>query len=125
MTQIEGGPEWTEATDWSTLRPVGRIRLGWPRLGTRRTDISFASGVNVAATVPVAYDADAYAQVVIALGAGEGRSRRRAIDAIRNGRLRLEHVLEVPAEKGSDRLAARAAPSASPARSSARSRRSR
>ncbi len=56
----------------------------------------------------VTYDADAYAQVVIALGAGEGRGRRRAIDAIRNGRLRLEHVLEVPAEKGSDRLAARA-----------------
>ncbi|MCH0562137.1 hypothetical protein [Streptomyces sp. MUM 2J] len=108
MTQIEGGPEWTEATDWSNDRPVGRIRLGWPRLGTRRTDISFASGVNAAATVPVTYDADSYAQVVIALGAGEGRGRRRAIDAIRNGRLRLEHVLEVPAEKGNDRLAARA-----------------
>lgn len=54
------------------------------------------------------YDADAYAQVVIALGAGEGRGRRRAIDAIRNGRLRLEHVLEVPAEKANDRLATRA-----------------
>ncbi|MEV5451331.1 hypothetical protein [Streptomyces sp. NPDC052535] len=108
MTEIEGGPEWTETTDWSNGRPAGRIRLGWPRLGTRRTDISFTSGVNVATTVPVSYDADDYAQVVIALGAGEGRGRRRAIDAIRNGRLRLEHVLEVPAEKGNDRLAARA-----------------
>ncbi|WP_405999399.1 hypothetical protein [Streptomyces sp. NBC_00829] len=110
MTQIEGGPEWTETTDWSTsaARPLGRIRLGWPRLGTRRTDISFASGINVATTVPVTYDADSYAQVVIAFGAGEGRGRRRAIDAIRNGRLRLEHVLDAPAEKSNDRLAARA-----------------
>ncbi|MFF2571219.1 hypothetical protein [Streptomyces sp. NPDC058084] len=108
MTSIEGGPEWTETTQWASGRPAGRIRLGWPRLGTRRTDLSFTSGINVANTVPVSYDADEYAQVVIALGAGEGRSRRRATDAIRNGRLRLEHVLEVPAEKGNDRLAARA-----------------
>lgn len=109
MTQVAGGPEWTEATDWTPSgRPVGRIRLGWPRLGTRRTDISFASGINVAATVPVVYDADAYAQVVVALGAGEGRSRRRAVDAVRDGRLRLEHVLDVPGEKATDRLAARA-----------------
>ncbi|MFJ1837834.1 hypothetical protein ACIOJ9_28690 [Streptomyces sp. NPDC088175] len=108
MTAIEGGPEWTEATNWTNGRPVGRVRLGWPRLGTRRTDLAFTSGINVAATVPVSYDADEYAQVVVALGAGEGRSRRRAIDAVRNGRLRLEHVLEVPAEKGNDRLAARA-----------------
>ncbi|MFF2566692.1 hypothetical protein [Streptomyces sp. NPDC058084] len=108
MTQVEGGPEWTETTEPGPGRPAGRVRLGWPRLGTRRTDISFASGINVATTVPVAYDADAYAQVVIALGAGEGRGRRRAIDAVRDGRLRLEHVLDVPAEKANDRLAARA-----------------
>lgn len=108
MTRIEGGPEWTETTAWSNGQPAGRIRLGWPRLGTRRFDLSFTSGINVASSVPVSYDADEYAQVVIALGAGEGRSRRRATDGIRNGRLRLEHVLEVPAEKGTDRLAARA-----------------
>ncbi|WOX11465.1 hypothetical protein [Streptomyces sp. N50] len=108
MTATDGGPEWTETTDRSADRALGRIRLGWPRLGARRTDIGFASGTNVATTVPVVYDADASAQVVIALGAGEGRSRRRAVDAIRNGRLRLEHVLEAPAEKSNDLLAARA-----------------
>ncbi|PCG85470.1 hypothetical protein CIB93_14035 [Streptomyces sp. WZ.A104] len=108
MASIEGGPQWAESTGWSSGRPAGRIRLGWPRLGSRRSDIAFATGVNIASVVPVEFDADAYAQVVIALGAGEGRSRRRAIDAVRNGRLRLEHVLEAPEEKGTDRLADRA-----------------
>ncbi|MFD9374596.1 hypothetical protein ACFWBH_03485 [Streptomyces sp. NPDC059999] len=108
MTKVEGGPEWTESTVYSDGRPSGHIRLGWPRLGTRRTDIMFASGMNIAEVAPVTYDGDEYAQVIIALGAGEGRGRRRAIDAVRNGRLRMERVLEVPGEKGNDRLAARA-----------------
>ncbi|GAA1353512.1 hypothetical protein [Streptomyces beijiangensis] len=108
MVAVEGGPEWTEDVEWVAGKPVGRIRIGWPRLGRRRTDISFATGVNVLGKVPVEYDGDSFAQVVIALGAGEGRSRRRAVDAVRDGRLRLESVLEVPTEKGNDRLAARA-----------------
>ncbi|WP_274558039.1 hypothetical protein [Streptomyces spiramyceticus] len=109
MTAVESAPEWTETVSWGPGGlPTARIRLGWPRLGTRRTDIAFTSGINIASSVPVEYDADSYAQVVIALGAGEGRSRRRAIDAVRDGRLRLEHVAEFPSEKGNDRLAARA-----------------
>ncbi|MGM9465372.1 hypothetical protein [Streptomyces murinus] len=108
MVAVAGGPEWTEAVAWSGNTPTRRIRIGWPRLGTRRQDISFTSGINVVTTVPVQYDADNYAQVVIGLGAGEGRSRRRAVDAVRNGRLRLEQVLEVPNEKANERLAARA-----------------
>ncbi|MFH8635507.1 hypothetical protein [Streptomyces goshikiensis] len=108
MTKVEGGPEWTETTLYSDGRPTGQIHLGWPRLGTRRTDVMFASGINIAKVTPVTYNGDEYAQVIIALGAGEGRGRRRAIDAVRNGRLRMEHVLEVPGEKGNDRLAARA-----------------
>ncbi|MFJ7422727.1 hypothetical protein ACIQXD_29610 [Streptomyces uncialis] len=109
MTAVEGGPEWTETVSWDGETPRHRIQLGWPRLGARRTDISFMTGVNIIGEAPpVEYNADEAAQVVIALGAGEGRSRRRAIDAVRNGRLRLEHVLEVTGEKASDRLAARA-----------------
>lgn len=109
MTAVESGPEWTESVAWaSNGKPAPRIRIGWPRLGTRRTDLAFTSGINIASAVPVEYDADNYAQVVIGLGAGEGRNRRRAVDAVRDGRLRLEHVLEIPGEKGNDRLAARA-----------------
>ncbi|WP_372407397.1 hypothetical protein [Streptomyces luteireticuli] len=106
-TAVDGAPEWTETVSWSSGLPARRIRLGIPCLGTRRHDISFTSGVNVASTVPVVYDADEYAQVVIGLGAGEGRSRRRTVDATRDGRLRLEHVLEAHAERAVDRLAAR------------------
>ncbi|KOX33033.1 MULTISPECIES: hypothetical protein [unclassified Streptomyces] len=109
MTAVEGGPEWTEDVSWTgDGKPALRMRLGWPRLGRRRTDISFTTGVNIVRAVPVEYDADQAAQVVVALGAGEGRSRRRATDAARDNRLRLEHLLEVPNEQGNDRLAARA-----------------
>ncbi|MFF3378117.1 hypothetical protein ACFYXF_34840 [Streptomyces sp. NPDC002680] len=108
MAAVEGGPEWTEEAAWHNGTPQGRIRIGWPRLGRRRTDIHFESGVNIVKAVPVEYDADNLAQVVIALGAGEGRNRRRAVDAVRDGRLRLEHLLDVPGEKANDRLAARA-----------------
>ncbi|MFE7395186.1 hypothetical protein [Streptomyces sp. NPDC057557] len=108
MTAVEGGPEWTETVSWVGDAPQHRIQVGWPRLGVRRSDISFDTGVNIIEVAKVEYDADQAAQVVIALGAGEGRSRRRAVDAVRTGRLRLEHVLEVPGEKATDRLAARA-----------------
>ena len=109
MVAIESGPEWTEAVAWGTDgKPATRIKLGWPRLGTRRTDISFTTGINIVKPTPVEYDADTYAQVVLALGAGEGRNRRRAVDAVRDGRLRLERIFEASSEKAVDRLTARA-----------------
>ena len=64
---VFGGPEWTEQVAWVGGLPERRIRLGWPRLGTRRTDISFTTGVNIAESQPVVYDGDSYAQVVAAL----------------------------------------------------------
>jgi hypothetical protein len=105
---VFGGPEWTEQVAWVGGLPERRIRLGWPRLGTRRTDISFTTGVNIAESQPVVYDGDSYAQVVAALGSGEGQARLRAIDAVRDGRLRLEDVLDLPTVKGQDQLAAKA-----------------
>lgn len=108
MAAVEGGPEWTEDVSWQNGTPRGHIRIGWPRLGRRRTDIHFESGINITQVVPVEYDGDSLAQVVVALGAGEGRNRRRAVDAVRDGRLRLERLLEVPEEKANDRLTARA-----------------
>ena len=88
--------------------PWRRIRLGYPRLGRRRSDLTFATGVNIIQAVPVTYSADDFAQVVIATGSGEGRARYRAIDAVRDGRLRMEQVLDLPNTRGNDVLARRA-----------------
>lgn len=103
---ILGDPD--TAPDPPPGAPQRRIRLGYPRLGRRRTDLSFSTGVNIATTTQVPRSADDYAQVVIAAGAGEGRARYRAVDAVRDGRLRLEHLLELPDVRGNDVLARRA-----------------
>nr|BFD90913.1 hypothetical protein KitaXyl93_22730 [Kitasatospora sp. Xyl93] len=95
-TALDGGPEWTETVAWEGERPGRHILVAWPRLGTRRTDLHFASGVNVIEPEPITSSADDYAQVVIALGAGDGSAKVRAVDAVRDGRLRLEHVLDRP-----------------------------
>ncbi|MGW3400308.1 hypothetical protein [Streptomyces zhihengii] len=106
----EATPDYTCDVAWNTDKtaPVHRIRLGWPRLGARRTDISFASGTNIIdePTVPLA--GDDYAQVVVGMGEGEGSAKRRAVSAVRNGRLRLEHVADYPGIKAEDVLASQA-----------------
>jgi hypothetical protein len=106
----EATPDYTCTTAWNTARTdvVKRIRLGWPRLGARRTDIAFASGVNIVEDPEVALAGDDYAQVVVAAGFGDGRAKRRQISAVRNGRLRLEHVMDLPEIKGDDILTTRA-----------------
>ncbi|MEU7435729.1 hypothetical protein AB0B07_33550 [Streptomyces sioyaensis] len=104
-------PDYTCDVAWNTGKtaPVRRVRLGWPRLGARRTDISFATGVNIIEDPEVPQSGDEYAQVVVAVGAGDGSAKRRSINAIRNGRLRLETVLDLPDLNGTDLLAQRAA----------------
>ncbi|MGW1468545.1 hypothetical protein ACWCPT_29890 [Streptomyces sp. NPDC002308] len=107
MVSAEASPDYTCTTTWNTAQtaPVRRIRLGWPRLGARRTDITFASGVNILEDPEVPFSGDDYAQVVIGLGAGDGSAKRRQISAVRNGRLRLETVIDFPEVKGNDVLA--------------------
>ncbi|MFI0822318.1 hypothetical protein ACH4TX_41905 [Streptomyces sp. NPDC021098] len=104
-------PDYTCDVSWNSSRttPQRRIRLGWPRLGARRKDISFSTGVNIVEDPEVPQAGDEYAQVVIASGAGDGSAKRRAINAVRNGRLRLETVLDLPDIKATDILVKRAA----------------
>ncbi|MFD7639585.1 hypothetical protein ACFV4P_02935 [Kitasatospora sp. NPDC059795] len=96
VTAIDDGPEWTETVAWEGERPTRTITVDWPRLGTRRDDLWFATGVNVAENPKIVSSADEYAQVVVGLGAGSGMVKVRAVDAVRDGRLRLEHVLDRP-----------------------------
>jgi len=103
-------PDYTCTTAWNTDKTavVKRIRLGWPRLGRRRTDISFSSGVNIIEDPEIALAGDDYAQVVIASGSGDGSAKLRQISAVRNGRLRLEAAIDAPELNGNDTLRARA-----------------
>lgn len=48
------------------------VDLGYPRIGTRRTDLRFAQGENIIGAVPVAEIDDAYVTDVRITGAGEG-----------------------------------------------------
>ena len=94
MTDTDPGIEWTETVAWHDGRPTRHIHLGAPRLGRRREDLSFTTGVNVAGTPRVVLDADEYAQAVVGLGAESHHKRLRVVDAVRNGRLRLEYRLD-------------------------------
>ena len=103
-------PEYTCTTAWNADRTdvIKRIRLGWPRLGRRRTDIEFSSGVNIIEDPEATMAGDDYAQVVLATGAGDGSAKLRQISAVRNGRLRLEAAASYPEVNGNDILAQRA-----------------
>ncbi|AIA03441.1 hypothetical protein ACFCXR_15315 [Streptomyces noursei] len=107
MAKVDNGPEWSETVAWRGRRAERRIILGAPRLGRRRDDLTVSTGANVVGTPHVIEDADSYAQWVIGLGAGEGKKRAVIVDGARNGRLRLEHVLETN-EKDAAKLQQRA-----------------
>lgn len=102
-------PDYTDVSEWgSDGLPTRRVALGYPRLGRRRADIVFMTGVNIVVSPPIAYSADDYAQVIIATGTGTGRDTARSISAVRNGRLRLEYALQLPDIASTATLASRA-----------------
>ncbi|MER8003017.1 hypothetical protein [Streptomyces sp. NPDC095613] len=110
LVSEDGAPQYTNTCAYQSNGTVRRrIVLGYPRLGARRTDITFRSGVNIVTAPPVTYSADDYANVVIATGSGEGTATRFAVDPVRDGRLRLESVLALPTVNGNDTLGRRAA----------------
>ena len=110
LVSEDGAPQYTNVCSWQANGTIEkRLKLGYPRLGARRTDISFTSGINIVDAPPVSYSGDEYANVVIATGSGEGTATRFAVDPVRDGRLRLETVLALPTVNGVDTLGRRAA----------------
>lgn len=109
LVSDQGTPEYTCVTSWNPAKTdvVKRIKLGWPRLGARRTDIEFSSGVNIIEDPEEVRSGDDYAQVVIGTGAGDGSAKLRQVSAVRNGRLRLEATEAFPEVNGNDVLKAR------------------
>ncbi|MFJ4473224.1 hypothetical protein ACIP2X_37820 [Streptomyces sp. NPDC089424] len=106
LVSEQATPEYTCVTTWNAAKTdvVKRIKLGWPRLGARRRDIEFSSGVNIIEEPEKARAGDDYAQVVIGTGAGDGSAKLKQVSAVRNGRLRLEHVADYPEVSGNDVL---------------------
>jgi hypothetical protein len=113
LADAEDGFDWSDGCAWSgdetSNEFTTRLRLGYPRLGRRRNDLEFTTGVNIRGVVPVEYDGDSYAQCVTGLGAGEGRNMRRADYHRRNGWPRTEWIEDLKSVKDQtvlDRLTA-------------------
>lgn len=110
LASEDGSPEYSNACSYQANGTIHkRLVLGYPRIGTRRTDISFRSGVNIIDAPAVSYAGDDFANTVIATGSGEGTAMRRVEDSVRDGGLRMEALLALPAVNGNDTLGRRAA----------------
>lgn len=70
-----------ESWEWNAdkLGVKQHLKLGYPRLGTRRNDLRFAEDENLLAAVLLRETPDLYASEVMFRGAGEGRDGIRAI----------------------------------------------
>lgn len=77
---LESGPmDFRERHTWEPDGTIShRLVLGSPRLGRRRTDLSFHVGANVVEVPTVGFDQERYASEVLVLGAGEGDKMIRA-----------------------------------------------
>ncbi len=82
-----------------------KIVIGFPRLGTRRTDLVFEGGVNILNTLAFSHSGDDYANEVVAIGAGEGALAIRTTAAVTDGRLRRPYVLSAKEQADANRLA--------------------
>jgi len=83
-----------ETHAWSGEQVAHRIRLGYPRLGRRRKDLSFVVGVNIFTPPPVDWEGDDYASEVVVLGAGQGRKMIRGTASRQTTRLRRVAVVQ-------------------------------
>ena len=68
------------------------VTIGHPRLGKRRSDLVFRDGENILTSVTVKRDGDDFANVVVGLGAGDGKAALHRSTGRRDGRLRRTAV---------------------------------
>jgi hypothetical protein len=69
------------------------IKIGYPRLGRRRTDLRFADGENIVSLVPVGGDGGEYADELWGIGRGEGSAMVHATAVRRQGRLSRPKII--------------------------------
>lgn len=70
------------------------VRIGYPTIGARRTDLRFVIGENVSKVPDLEYPGDEYANEMIVLGAGEGSTMVRGQVARPHDRLRRVAVVQ-------------------------------
>ena len=88
--------EFREIHAWSVTEPDKidhRLQLGYPRIGTRRSDLRFVVGENVFTIPPVSDDGTEFANEIIGLGKGTGRTIVTANAATSDNRLRRPALL--------------------------------
>lgn len=108
--------DYLEESDWDADGKVAhRLRLGYPKIGRRRTDLRFVIGENVTTIPEVATVDEGYASDVLVLGAGEGREklvspvigantgRLRRIATITDDNLKRQSDVNARARKERDR----------------------
>jgi hypothetical protein len=96
--------DYTEQHAWansSRSAVTHRLRLGYPRLGRRRTDLRFVEGENVTDHIPVDDTGDDHANDLVGIGKGEGAAMIHANIAVIDGRLRRAKVIT---DKTADKL---------------------
>lgn len=96
--------DFVERHYWTGDTIAHTIDVGYPRLGTRRADLSFVQGDNVISLVTPTVDGDDYANEVLGIGAGEGKASVQRTIAVRDGRLRRTAVYTAKDVKQSSRL---------------------
>lgn len=84
--------DYVEEHAWSGDTITHTVRIGYPRIGRHRADLSFVQGENVTSVVTPTIDGDDFANEVVGIGAGEGRAALRRTTAVRDGRLRRAAV---------------------------------
>lgn len=77
QTPLDMAESWSWTAD--KLGVNHHLKLGYPRLGTRRSDLRFAEDENLLAAVLLRETPDLYASEVLFRGAGEGRAGIRAL----------------------------------------------
>lgn len=70
------------------------LSFGVPRVGRRRDDLRFAEDENLAAVIPLTRDGSAYANGLVAIGAGTGSASPQVNLAADDGRLRRVAVYQ-------------------------------
>lgn len=81
-------------SSWKTDRELAHhLKLGYPRIGTRRDQVRFMVGENITVELSHQYAGEDYASHILVLGAGEGRDMIRGEASRSTGRLRRTRVV--------------------------------